>query len=184
MFHKYNDGWIEVITGPMFSGKSAELIKRAETLMFANEDFLVFKPISDDRDKNIVKSRTGREIKSFVIEDPKEIWNYMNDNISAVIVDEVQFFPDSIIDVLHEVAKKGIRVIVAGLDMDFRMKPFSNMPQLLATSEFVTKLTAVCFSCGKAAAFSKRINGSDQIIDTETGSTKYEARCRRCHGVD
>lgn len=181
MFNRYNDGWIEIISGPMYSGKSAELIKRAETLIYANEPFVVFKPSVDDRDKNFIKSRTGREIKSHIIQDPDEIWDYIQKNTRAIIVDEVQFFPKKIVNILKEVANKGIRVIVAGLDMDFRMRPFSPVPELLSISEFVTKLTAVCFRCGKAAAFSKKISSSKKQIDTETQGTKYEARCRVCH---
>lgn len=180
MYNKYNDGWIEVITGPMYAGKSAELIKRAESLIYAKKQFKVFKPSLDDRwDINTIKSRTGAHIDSIVISDPEEILKHINNETRAIIVDEAQFFDDSLPSVLKKVAGNGIRVIVAGLDMDFRMEPFKPMPEILATSEFVTKLTAVCFRCGRSAAFSKRIKGSEDVL-VETGDDTYEARCRQC----
>lgn len=181
MFTKYNDGWIEVITGPMFAGKTAELIKRASTLIYANKEFLVFKHTNDNRwEQEKIISRTGAVIESQTISKAEEIIPFINKNTRAIIVDEVQFFDNSIVDVLKKVASKGIRVIVAGLDMDFMMRPFEPMPNILATSEFITKLTAVCFVCGRAAAFSKRINGS-KTKTIEIGDTSYEARCRKCY---
>lgn len=184
MFNKYHDGWIEVITGPMFAGKSAELIKRAETLIYAKKDFLVIKPKKDDRwDGEIIKSRTGATIESHIVDSSEminELYKKSNKNLRAIIIDEVQFFDENITDTLMNIAKDGVRVIVAGLDMDFMMRPFGQMPNILAVSEFVTKLTAVCFKCGRAAAFSKRISGSKNKI-IETGNETYEARCRRCY---
>lgn len=181
MFNKYNDGWIEAITGPMFSGKTAELIKRSETILYAKKELVVFKPSQDTRwEKQMVVSRTGAKIESVVVQKPEEIIKYLDgkENISAVVIDEVQFFDDSIVEVLNELASKGLRVIAAGLDLDFRMKPFGPMQKILASAEFVTKLTAVCFSCGRAASFSKRISGGDATI--QVGDTSYEARCRKC----
>lgn len=183
MFNKYNDGWIEVITGPMFAGKSAELIKRAESLIYAKKNFIVFKPKTDNRwDENSIKSRTGANIESVSISSAKEIFDHVKKTHTAVIVDEVQFFDSDIVEILNDLAKMGKRVIVAGLDMDFRMKPFGELPNIMATSEFVTKLTAVCFKCGRAAAFSKRISGS-KTKTVEIGDDSYEARCRKCFGV-
>ena len=181
MFNKYNDGWIEVITGPMFAGKSAELIKRAESLIYAKKKFLVFKPKTDNRwDENAIKSRTGAEINSIIISKPKEILEHLETKgLRAIIIDEVQFFDKGIIDVLQIAAGKGKRVIVAGLDMDFKMRPFGPLPQIMAVAEFVTKLSAVCFNCGRAAHFSKRIIGS-ATKTIEIGDESYEARCRKC----
>ena len=181
MFNKYNDGWIEVITGPMFAGKSAELIKRAETLIYAKKEFKVFKPIIDDRwDIKKIKSRTGVEIESIQISNSEEIKSHVTGRTRAIIIDEVQFFDNKIIDVISKFANKGIRVIVAGLDTDFLMRPFKPMPSILAMAEFVTKLSAVCFMCGRSASFTKRIKGS---INTtiEVGDVSYEARCRKCY---
>lgn len=180
MFNKYNDGWIEAITGPMFSGKTAELIKRAETILYAKKKLVVFKPSQDTRwEKSKVISRTGAEIESVVIQNPNEILEYLKDHqASSIIIDEVQFFSDEIIDVLNELASKGKRVIVAGLDLDYKMRPFGPMQKILAYAEFVSKLTAVCFTCGASASFTKRIHGGDATI--EVGDSSYEARCRKC----
>ena len=179
MFNKYNDGWIEVITGPMFAGKSAELIKRAETLIYAKKEFLVFKPKLDNRWKDeVIKSRRGMEIKSFVIQEPSEIKKHLTKETKAIIIDEAQFFDETLVVVLQELATNGLRVIVACLDMDFMQRPFGQIPNLLAVSEFVTKLTAVCFKCGRAASFSQRIKGAKNKI--EIGDEAYEARCRQC----
>ena len=181
MFNKFNDGWIESITGPMFSGKTAELIKRAETILYAKKKLVVFKPSQDTRWENShVISRTGAKIESVVISDPLDIMKYIEENkdVHAVIIDEVQFFDKSIIQVLNTVASMGKRVIVAGLDLDFMMRPFGPMSEIMACSEFVTKLTAVCFSCGTSASFTKRITGGNETI--EVGDTSYEARCRKC----
>ena len=191
MFYKYNDGWIEVVTGPMFSGKTAEIIKRAETLFYAKEKFLVFKPSIDNRwSKNKIVSRLFKESKvvdAIVIDREKssDILNILekkDNDIKAIIIDEVQFFDESIIKTIQSIANKGKRVIVAGLDMDFQMKPFGSVPQILAISEFVTKLSAVCFKCHNSAAFSKRIKGSLKKT-IEIGSETYEARCRKCFNV-
>ncbi len=183
MFVKYNDGWIEVITGPMFSGKTAEIIKRTESLIYANKKFLVFKPKTDTRwEKEFISSRNGKKIESITIENVDDVYKFINKKIKAVIIDEVQFFEGDVISVLKNLAENKIRVIVAGLDMDFLMRPFKPMPEIMAVAEFVTKLTAICFKCGRAASFTKRIKGSkDRTI--EIGDNSYEARCRKCFKI-
>ncbi|NQZ65883.1 MAG: thymidine kinase [Mycoplasmatales bacterium] len=183
MFIKYNDGWIEVITGPMFAGKTAEIIKRAESLIYANKNFLVFKPNADTRwEKEFISSRNGKKIESITIENIEDSLKYINKKTKAVIFDEIQFFDGNVIDTLQKIAFDRIRVIVAGLDMDFLMRPFKPMPEILSISEFVTKLTAICFKCGKAASFSKRIQGSKSKT-IEIGDNSYEARCRKCFKI-
>lgn len=180
MFIKYSDGWIEAITGPMFSGKTAELIKRAESLTYANTEFIIFKPNIDKRwEKEMIASRNGKKMKSIIIKNVEESFKYIDEKTRAVIFDEIQFFNGNVIKVLQELASNKIRVIVAGLDMDFLMRPFGPMPDILAVAEFVTKLSAICFKCGRAASFSKRIHGSKEAT-IEIGDEWYEARCRSC----
>ena len=180
MFKKYNDGWIEAITGPMFSGKSEELIKRANSLIYAKQKFLVFKHEIDNRwETSKVKSRAGFSIECKTITNSNEIFDYITDDIKCIIVDEVQFFEENIHQNLRKIAEKGIRVIVAGLDMDYKCEPFGPMKNILAVAEFVTKLTAVCFECGKAAAFTYRKDKSNQEV-VAVGDSEYEARCRKC----
>lgn len=180
MFKKYNDGWIEAITGPMFSGKSEELIKRGHTLIYAKQKFLVFKHEIDNRwDANTVKSRAGMSIECKTVKHSDELIGYITDDIKCVIIDEVQFFDDNIHRNLRKIAEMGIRVIVAGLDMDYKCEPFGPMKNILAVAEFVTKLTAVCFSCGCAAAFTYR-KDKNNTQTIAIGDSEYEARCRKC----
>ncbi|MCK5867506.1 MAG: thymidine kinase [Mycoplasmataceae bacterium] len=182
MFNKYNDGWIEVITGPMFSGKTAETIKRAMTFVHAKKDFIVFRPNIDTRtDSSFISSRTGVELSAINIEKSSDILGYIKKEIVSVIIDEAQFFDKGIVDVADKLANSGIRVIIAGLELDFKKQSFGPMPELLAKAEFVTKLAAVCFTCGASAAFSKRISGSE-TKKIEVGDSSYEARCRKCYG--
>ena len=182
MFNKYNDGWIEIITGPMFSGKTAETIKRAMTFVHAKKDFLVFRPKIDTRThSSSIVSRTGVRLNAININTSSEIINYVDKNTVAVIIDEAQFFDMEITSVSNKLANNGIRVIIAGLELDFQREGFGPMPALLANAEFVTKLVAVCFVCGSSASFSKRISGS-LTKKIEVGDSLYEARCRKCYG--
>lgn len=184
-----NTGFIEVIAGPMFAGKSEELIRRINRLKYAKKKFLVFKPIIDDRySTNEVVSHQKRKEVAIPINDPREVFNYVKDDIEVVCIDEVQFFSDEMFYVINELADSGKRVICAGLDCDFRGEPFSLTAKLLARAEFVTKLTAICVCCGKEATMTQRlINGVPASYDDPVvlvgASEAYEPRCRHCHEV-
>lgn len=189
MYQRYKDGWIETISGCMFAGKTEELIRRIKVLEFAKKEIAVFKPVIDNRysDTKVV-SHAGSSVESFAIESPIEILELVKPNTEVVAIDEVQFFDDSICDVCAELAARGIRVMCAGLDTDFRGEPFGPMPRLITQAEFVTKLAAVCNKCGAPATRTQRIvNGipasyNDPIV-LVGASESYEARCRHCHEV-
>ncbi len=182
-------GVIEVICGPMFAGKSEELIRRINRLKYAKKNFIVFKPNIDNRysDDEVVSHQKRRE-KSISIEKPEEILSYVNDKTEVVCIDEVQFFSPSIVDIVDELASKGLRVICAGLDTDFKGDPFETTAKLLAKAEIVRKLTAICVKCGREATKTQRlVNGvpasiNDPIIQIGA-SESYEPRCRHCHEV-
>lgn len=183
------NGWLEVITGSMFAGKTEELIRRIRRLQYAKKKFLVFKPVIDNRySKGEVVSHNGNSIQSIVIEKPKEIYQYLDDSIDAVAIDEVQFFPASIVHVLDDLADQGIRVIAAGLDRDFRGEPFGCVPELLTCAEYVTKLTAICTECGSPATRTQRLvnqqpaSYNDPIV-LVGAKESYEPRCRHCHKI-
>lgn len=182
-------GWIEVICGPMFAGKTEELIRRVIRMDYAKKKYLIFKPTIDDRYAiDSVVSHNKRKVKAICINNSKDIDKYLNEDIEAIIIDEVQFFDDGIIQKAHELAEAGLRVIVGGLDCDFRGIPFNNVAQLLAMAEKVTKLTAICVCCGEEATKTQRIiNGMpakfDDPIILVGEKESYESRCRRCHAV-
>ncbi len=184
------DGWIEVICGCMFAGKTEELIRRINRITYAKKDILVFKPKIDNRyDEGSVVSHSQKKIKSIVISEASEILTHLKDKMPyAIAVDEVQFFNDDLIGVVDSLANSGVRVIVAGLDQDFRGEPFGIMPKLLARAEYVTKLNAICQVCGQPATRTQRIidgkpaDYNDPII-LVSAAEKYEARCRHCHQV-
>ncbi len=162
--HKEQLGWIEVICGSMFSGKTEELLRRLKRARFANQKVLIFKPQTDVRysDKKVV-SHDANEIMSTPVEKAMEILTKINE-ADVVAIDEAQFFDDDIIEVCNQLANNGIRVIVAGLDMDFKGKPFGPMPQLMAIAEFVTKVHAICTKTGNLAHFSHRTSESDDLV--------------------
>ena len=182
-------GRIEVICGPMFAGKTEELIRRVTRMEYAHKSFLVFKPLIDNRySQDEVVSHSKYKKKAINIKEAKEILPYVTDDIQAVVVDEVQFFDESMIDVLSYLAGKGLRVICAGLDLDFKAKPFGIIPSLLAIAEDVTKLTAICMCCGEEATRTQRIIDGQEAYDDDPvvlvgAKESYEARCRRCHRV-
>ena len=182
-------GRIEVICGPMFAGKTEELIRRVTRMEYAHKSFLVFKPLIDNRySQDEVVSHSKYKKKAINIKEAKEILPYVTDDIQAVVVDEVQFFDESMIDVLSYLAGKGLRVICAGLDRDFKAKPFGIIPSLLAIAEDVTKLTAICMCCGEEATRTQRIIDGHEAYDDDPvvlvgAKESYEARCRRCHRV-
>lgn len=189
MYQCYNKGWIEVISGCMFAGKTEELIRRIKVLEFAKQNILVFKPRVDNRySDTMVASHAGSKVESIVIDKAMDIMWYVKPDTEVVAIDEVQFLDDSIVDVCNELANRGLRVMCAGLDMDFRAEPFGVMPKLITQAEFVTKLTAVCNKCGAPATRTQRIiNGEparyDDPIILVGANEAYEARCRHCHIV-
>ena len=182
-------GQIEIICGPMFAGKTEELIRRANRLEYAKKKYLVFKPTIDDRYSTTeIVSHSNYRKNSICVKSSEEIFAHLNDDVKAVIIDEVQFFDDNIINVAEYLADKGLRVICGGLDCDFRGVPFSNVATLLAMAEKVTKLTAICVCCGEEATKTQRIiNGMpakyDDPIILVGEKDSYESRCRRCHAV-
>lgn len=175
------DTGIEVITGPMFSGKSEELIKRITTLSYAEIKTLIVKPKIDNRfSHNEIVSRSGKKIECFNCENTAEIKKIFNKSYKVVVIDEVQFFDEDLFDYIVELANSGIKVIASGLDMDFKMKPFGIMPNLLAVAEKVTKLKAVCIVC-KSTNASTSFRLTKQYDTILLGDSEYQARCRACH---
>ena len=189
-FLPYQSGWLEVIVGPMFSGKSEELIRRVKRVLIAGQQVRVFKPRLDDRyDASDVVSHDGERVRAEPVADSAELRQRLaNASVQVVAVDEAQFFDEGLPDLLEELAGRGVRVIVAGLDQDFRGEPFGIMPTLLARAEFVEKLSAVCVRCGRAATRTQRlIDGKparyDEPVILVGASEAYEPRCRACHEV-
>jgi len=189
MYGPNHHGWIEVVVGPMYSGKSEELIRRLRRAQIARQKIQVFKPAIDNRYSiDEVVSHNGEKIQGQVIRDSEEIYKLLNDETEVVGIDEVQFMDEGIIDICRTLADKGLRVIVAGLDMDFKGEPFGVAPSIMAIAEFVDKLTAVCMVCGNPANRTQRlINGKPASYSEPTilvGATEsYEARCRKHHSV-
>lgn len=175
-------GWLEVICGSMFSGKTEELIRRLKRAEIAQMKVIIFKPKIDNRyDETSVVSHDDNKIESIPIENPKDIIE-LSKGLDVVGIDEVQFFSDEIIEVCNTLANKGVRVVVAGLDMDFAGVPFHPMPSLMATAEYVTKVHAICMGCGDVAQYSNRISeGSQKILLGEKND--YQALCRTCFNI-
>lgn len=189
MYHQYQEGWLEVICGCMFAGKTEELIRRIHVLSFAKKNILVFKPAIDNRysDSEIV-SHAGTKVPSIVVDQAKEILDNITEDTEVVAIDEGNFFDEEIVDVCELLANKGIRVMVAGLDKDFRGEAFGVLPELLTRAEFVTKLTAVCTKCGAPATRTQRlVDGKPASFNDPillVGALEhYEPRCRHCHEV-
>ena len=182
-------GWIEVVCGPMFAGKTEEIIRRIRRLEYAKKTVLVFKPAIDNRySESEIVSHNKTKAKSINITKSVEILDYVKQGVDAVVIDEAQFLDRDIIWVVEQLANQNIRVIVGGLDRDFRGEPFGPMPELLALAEFVTKLTAICVVSGQPATRTQRlINGKpasyhDPIV-LVGASESYEPRARECHEV-
>ncbi|EYE89809.1 thymidine kinase [Fervidicella metallireducens AeB] len=187
MYGPKDHGWIEVVVGPMYSGKSEELIRRVKRAKIAKQSIMVFKPAIDIRySKTDVVSHSGDKEGAICVSSAKEILTFVTEDTQVVAIDEVQFFDDEIIDVCRKLADKNKRVICAGLDMDFRGEPFGPIQGLLAIAEFVDKIQAICVVCGNPATRTQRlINGkparySDPIV-LVGAQEAYEARCRKCH---
>ncbi|MGE5313378.1 MAG: thymidine kinase [Acidobacteriota bacterium] len=175
-----NTGWIEVIAGCMFSGKTEELIRRLRRAQIARQKVLIFKPKIDNRySANQIVSHSEQSLISTVIEDAREILTHAAD-AQVIGIDEGQFFGPNIVDICEQLANSGKRVIVAGLDQDYRGKPFEPMPQLMAVAEYVTKTLAICMVCGNPADRTQRITDShERVVVGAKGA--YEARCRHCY---
>lgn len=179
-FRSQRSGWIEVICGSMFSGKTEELIRRLKRAKFANQRVQIFKPAQDTRYDDIkVVSHDENEIDSIPIGKSIDILNFVQD-INVIGIDEAQFFDDRLPEVCQKLALRGIRIIVAGLDMDFKGRPFGPIPHLLAVSEYITKVHAICPHCGNLATHSYRLSmEQDTVVLGE--KDKYEPRCRICY---
>jgi len=172
-------GWVEVICGPMFSGKSEELIKRIRRAQIARRRVQIFKHGSDARyDATSIVSHNQQSIPGIAVTDVNDIIDLVDDRTEMVAIDEAQFFTDDIVDVVNKLGNQGKRVIVAGLDLDFRGHPFGPMPQLMCTAEYVTKQLAICMTCGEPANFTQRLTQATGQIVVGASET-YEARCRR-----
>ena len=173
-------GWIEVVCGSMFSGKTEELIRRLKRAEFANQDLLLFKPRIDKRnsEKNVV-SHNGISFEAIQVDSSADILDQWKKE-RIVAIDEAQFFDMGVVDVANKLAAKGVRVICAGLDMDFKSNPFGPMPHLMASAEYVTKVHAICMSCGNLAQFSHRkTKETEQVL---VGAVEeYEPLCRSCY---
>ena len=184
------DGWIEVIAGSMYAGKTEELLRRIRRIEYAKKDVVVFKPCIDNRYSNDeVVSHNNSRVKSINISSASEIYKHLEKELPyAIAIDEVQFLDKEVVNVCEHFANLGVRVIAAGLDKDFRGEPFGVMPELLARAEYVTKLDAICQVCGAPATRTQRlINGVparyDDPIILVGAKEQYEARCRHCHVV-
>ncbi len=175
-----NTGWIEVICGSMFSGKSEELIRRLRRAKIARQKVLAFKPRIDDRyDDDDIVSHDERRIESIRVSDAREVLDYVGPDVQVIGLDEAQFLGPDLVEVCETLAESGVRVIVAGLDQDYLGRPFEPMPALLAVAEYITKTLAVCMKCGKPANRTQRIIPSRERV-VVGASEAYEARCRHC----
>jgi len=175
-----NVGWIEVICGPMFSGKSEELIRRLRRAMIARKRVEVFKPTIDNRySEDEIVSHGDSRMNSQVVKDAAEIMDRIDWRSEVIGIDEANFMGEKLIDVSQRLADSGKQVIIAGLDTDYMGRPFVPMPDLLAHAESITKTLAICVRCGNPAKHTQRLRGSDELI-VVGAADMYEARCRRC----
>ncbi len=190
LYHGDDHGWIEVVTGVMFSGKSEELIRRVRRALIARRRVQVFKSAVDTRYGGVerISSHNGSEVTAVPVHTSRELLELAHPGTQVFAVDEVQFLDDGIVDVLQLLADCGARVLVAGIDMDFRGEPFGPMPRLLTVAETVDKLHAICMRCGSPATRNQRLVDGEPApyeapIVQVGGGESYEARCRRCHRV-
>jgi thymidine kinase len=175
-----NTGWIEVICGPMFSGKSEELMRRLRRARIARKRVQVFKPLIDNRySADEIVSHGDIRMKSEVVQGAAEMLKLLNGRTQVVGVDEANFIGIELVDVANQLADSGKQVIIAGLDTDFLGRPFAPVPELLAHAESITKTLAICMKCGNPAKHTQRLIESDDLIVVGAGGM-YEARCRRC----
>ena len=189
MYVMKHSGWIELICGSMFSGKSEELIRRVRRTQFAKQSIVVFKPLMDNRySEDAVVSHDGTAVIAIPIAHSTDIFKHIDADIDVIAIDEVQFFDPEVVGVIQHLANSGHRVILAGLDQDFRGEPFGQMPEMMAIAELVTKLQAVCAVCGSPASRTQRlINGKPASYEDPVilvgASEAYEPRCRHHHEV-
>lgn len=189
VYGKPSGGWIEVICGSMFSGKTEELIRRVRRAQIARQKVQVFKHSLDARyAQREVTSHNGLQWEAVPVESTEQLRSLIEPDTTVVAIDEGQFFNEGLVDLCEDLANRGVRVIVAGLDMDFRGEPFGPMPQLMARAERVDKLQAICIVCGGPASRTQRlINGRPAAYDDPVimvgADEVYEARCRGCHQV-
>ncbi len=184
-----SSGWIEVICGSMFSGKTEELLRRLRRAIIARQKVQLFKPLVDNRyGLRTVASHNGMKMEGQVIQNAQDLLQNIRADTTVVAIDEVQFFDTDIVQVCSDLAHRGLRVIVAGLDLDFRGEPFGPMPILMAQAESVDKLHAICMKCGGEASRTQRLIDNrpafyeDPVVMIGASET-YEARCRACHEV-
>lgn len=175
-------GWIEAITGCMFSGKTEELIRRLRRAKIAKQKVVIFKPQIDTRySNNAIVSHSEQSLPSITVKDINEIFDFVDD-AQVIGIDEAQFFSNDLVDVCNMLADRGKRVIVAGLDMDYKGIPFEPMPQILSISEYITKSLAICVVCGNPADRTQRKTTSSERVVVGAADV-YEARCRKCHYI-
>jgi len=183
MIHERSRGHVEVITGGMFSGKSEELVRRLRRATIARQSVQVFKPRTDTRhDPARLVTRDNRELDAHTVADSAELAEELEAGVQVVGIDEAQFFDDELVGLVEELADRGVRVIVAGLDLDYLRRPFGPLPAILALAEFVDKMHAVCVRCGGTAHYSQRIAGGGERVQVGDADV-YEARCRHCYEV-
>jgi thymidine kinase len=186
----FSKGRLEVVCGSMFSGKSEELIRRLKRAEYAQLRVLAFKHSLDDRSTiEYVTSHNGNKLKAIPTDSPEEIRHLCSSEVEVVGIDEVQFFPESIISIICHLVEEGKRVIVGGLDLDFKGSPFGPMPKIMAIADDVTKLKAICMLCGGDAHFTQRLVNNkparhDDPIIVIGAEEQYQARCRNCHQID
>ena len=190
MYHGAQEGWVEVVSGVMFSGKSEELLRRIRRALIARKRVQVFKSHLDDRYGGVfrISSHDGSELEAHPVSNSVQIAELIRPESQVIAIDEAQFLDDGVVDVVNDIADRGVRVIVAGTDMDFRGEPFGPIPKLLAIAERIDKLHAICVVCGDLATRNQRlIDGKAAPAEGPTiqvgGSESYEARCRKCHEV-
>lgn len=189
MHEGVNTGWIEVICGSMFSGKSEELIRRVHRVQIAKKKVQVFKPTIDNRYSiQYIYSHNGTKVEAVNIAKSKDLLEKIEPDTEVIAIDEAQFYDDDIVSICQKLANQGKRVIVAGLDQDFRGEPFGPIPKLLAVAEYIYKLQAICMVCGNTASRTQRlVNGQPAKYSDSTiligAKESYEARCRKCHEV-
>ncbi len=174
-------GQIEVITGGMFSGKSEELVRRLRRAAIARQKVQVFKPQTDTRSApEALVTRDNRQLDAMTVASSTDLLARLETDVDVVGIDEAQFFDPGLVDAVNRMADSGLRVIVAGLDLDYRRRPFGPMPAILTVAEYVDKMHAVCMRCGEPAHYSQRIvRGDEQVLVGDTEA--YEPRCRSCY---
>ncbi|MGL5630287.1 MAG: thymidine kinase [Mycoplasmoidaceae bacterium] len=188
---KTNRGWIELICGPMFAGKTEELLRKINRASYAKLETVIFKPVIDTRNKNLIKSRSLQSRKAIEINNSIEILKYIKELKSKpriIAIDEIQFFDESIINIVNSLANEGFILFISGLDLDFKGEPFTITAKLAALAEYVNKLSAICTICGEPGTITQRlINGEPAEYNSKIiliGNTEsYSVRCRKHHKV-